>query len=193
MRRGLCAILASTAIASFGLGDATGVAQSADYYYTFGPDDVVAVSLLDQDPKYSREVTVRPDGRITLPLIDDVSAGGLTPPELKEALKKAYAKYFEEPVLFVEAKQINSRRIYIMGEVQRPGAYNLTVPLTIVQFIGLAGGLKDWADKETIILIRKDPLPNGKANKIHFNYKKMFGRGADAIPMIEVGDQVLVR
>ena len=73
--------------------------QSKAVEYKIGPDDVLSVRLFDQDPKYSADVTVRPDGKITLALIDDIEAGGLTPMQLKATLTTAYAKYFEEPIV----------------------------------------------------------------------------------------------
>lgn len=84
--------------------------------YKIGPDDVLSINLFDQDPKYSSDVRVRPDGKITLALLDDVQARGLTPMELKAALTAAYSRYFSEPVVYVTAKEVRSRKVYITGE-----------------------------------------------------------------------------
>lgn len=162
--------------------------------YRIGPDDVLSVNLYGQDPKYSREVTVRPDGKITLLLLDDVQAADLTPLELKAELTRAYSKYFEEPVLLVDAKQINSRKVYISGEVARPGEYKLNGEINIVQLIALAGGFTSWADREKIVLIRKEPLPDGGPDRSFFNHKTLFdSKPAVPIPMLEPGDHVLIK
>lgn len=162
--------------------------------YRIGPDDVLSVNLYGQDPKYSREVTVRPDGKITLLLLDDVQAADLTPLELKAQLTRAYSKYFEEPVLLVDAKQINSRKVYISGEVARPGEYKLNGEMNIVQLIALAGDFTSWADREKIALIRKEPLPDGKLDKSFFNFKTIFdSKSTKPVPMLEPGDQVIVK
>jgi polysaccharide biosynthesis/export protein len=161
--------------------------------YRIGPDDVLSVNLFDQDPKYSGDFTVRPDGKITMLLLDDIHAGGKTPLELKEDVTKAFAKYFAEPVVLVRAKEIHSRKVYIVGEVARQAAYPLNDSMDILQLITIAGGLNPWADKKNIVLIRKDPLP-GEAAKSSFNYKKaMDPRSKVTIPDLRPGDQVIVK
>ena len=170
---------------------ATHTAPSADYI--IGANDVLNISLFGQDPKYSGDFTVRPDGKITMPLIDEILASGRTPLQLKAELTKAYSKYFQEPVIIVNPKQINSRLVYISGQVFKPGAYPLNDSMDILQLIALAGGLLEYADKENIVLIRKEPLPNGATNREFFNYKKVFQKGSVIrIPQLKPGDQVFV-
>src|SRR5262245_16817825 len=167
---------------------------TAPIEYRIGPDDVLSVTLFDQDPKYSGEFTVRPDGKITMLLLDDIHAGGKTPLELKDAVTKAFAKYFDEPVVLVRAKEIHSRKVYITGEVAKQAAYPLNDSMNVVQLIALAGGLNPWADKKNIVVIRKDPKP-GEREKISFNYKKASDPRAKKvdIPDLRPGDQVIVR
>jgi polysaccharide export outer membrane protein len=94
----------------------------------------------------------------------------------------------------VSPKQINSRRVFIDGNVAKPGAYPLNESMTILQLISMAGGLLEFADKEKIVLIRKDPLPNGRPDRVFFNYQKVFEAvNLPEIPKLRPGDQVIVR
>jgi polysaccharide biosynthesis/export protein len=162
--------------------------------YVIGANDVLTISLFGQDPKYSGDFTVRPDGKITLLLVDEIPAAGFTPIQLKGELTKAYSRYFKDPVILVSPKQINSRLVYIQGQVFKPGSYPITDAMDITQLIALAGGLQDWADRENIVLIRKDLLPNGRPERIFFNYNKVFEKGSlDTIPKLRPGDQVFVK
>lgn len=162
--------------------------------YRIGARDVLTVNLFGQDPRYSGDVTVRPDGKISLLFVDEIQAAGRTPLQLKDDLTKAYAKYFEQPVVWVSPKQINSLKVFILGEVFNSGAYDFPGSMNIVQLITLAGGMKDYADKENIVLIRREPLPDGKPDRVWFNYKKLLERGSgEEIPELQPGDQVLVK
>ena len=161
--------------------------------YRIGPDDVLSINLFDQDPKYSSDVRVRPDGKITLALLDDVQARGLTPMELKAALTAAYSKYFNEPVVYVTAKEVRSRKVYITGEILRPAAYSLNDSMDLVQVISEAGGFQPWANQKQIVLIRKDQQPNEKDGRVFFDYTKLFKRGSVAIPDLRPGDVVVVK
>lgn len=162
--------------------------------YIIGANDVLTISLFGQDPKYSGDVTVRPDGKITLLLVDEIAAAGRRPTELKTDLVKAYSKYFQDPVVLVSPKQINSRMVFIQGQVFKPGSYPITDSMDITQLIALAGGLQDWADRENIVLLRKDPLPNGRPDRVFFNYNRVFEKSSmEAIPKLRPGDQVFVK
>jgi polysaccharide biosynthesis/export protein len=175
-------------------GANAGARQSKAVDYKIGPDDVLSVTLFGQDPKYSGDVTVRPDGKITLPLLDDVRAAELTPLELKAVLTREYLKYFEEAVVYVSAKEIRSRKVYITGEVLKPGLYTMNDSMNIVQLIAVAGGLQPWADKENIVLIRKDPLPDGTTDKSLFDYKNVLRKGSkDTMLWLIPGDTVIVK
>ena len=161
--------------------------------YVIGPDDVLTITVYGQDPAlHSGDVIVRPDGKISRLLIDEVHAAGLTPLQLKAALTKAYAKFFQEPMILVQPKQINSRKVGISGMVLKSGEFPLNEPMDILQLITKAGGLQEYADKENIRLIRRHP--DGKIETIVFNYKKVFeGKGVTQVPQLKPGDQVLVR
>jgi polysaccharide export outer membrane protein len=140
--------------------------------YVIGPDDVLAI-LFWRDKDMSAEVSVRPDGRITLPLLNDVQAAGLTPDQLRLALMTAAAKYVEDPNVTVAVKAINSRKVFITGNVSKPGAYSLSAPTTVVQLIALAGGLLEFADRKKIIVMRTE---NGRPIAYPFNYKDVLSR-----------------
>jgi polysaccharide export outer membrane protein len=175
-------------------GNGAGTAPTVPADYVIGVDDILTIAVFGQDPKYSSDVTVRPDGRITLLLVDEVKAAGLTPVQLRGELIKAYAKFFQEPVIHVAAKEIRSRRVYIVGMVMRPGYYYMNDSMNVLQLISIAGGLQDFASKEDITIVRKDPLPNGAPDKVTFNYNKVFDpKNRQPIPQLKPGDQVVVR
>jgi polysaccharide biosynthesis/export protein len=161
--------------------------------YVIGPDDLLTITVYGQDPAlHSGDVIVRPDGKISRLLIDEVQAAGLTPLQLKAVLTKAYSRFFQEPMILVQPKQINSRKVGISGMVFKSGEFPLNEPMDILQLITKAGGLQEYADKENIRLIRRHP--DGKIETIVFNYKKVFeGKGVTQVPQLKPGDQVLVR
>src|SRR5207244_10040017 len=121
-----------------------------------------------RDEKLSREVLVRPDGKISLPLLNDVHAAGYTPEQLAGALSQAAVKYITEPDVTVIVKEIHSRRVFVVGEVVTPGAVTLTGEMTVLQVIGMAGGLHEYADKAHIVVIRSE---HGQGKRLPFNYE----------------------
>jgi polysaccharide export outer membrane protein len=140
----------------------------------------------------SPEVVVRPDGKISLLLVNEVQAAGLTPEELRLAITKAAAKLFqEEPTVSIGVRQINSRKVFIMGAVGKPGAYDLNTPLDVLQLITLAGGLSEYADSENIQLIRAE---NGVPKNYRINYKEIEkGKNlAKNLMALRVGDRIIV-
>jgi polysaccharide export outer membrane protein len=136
--------------------------------YIIGSDDVLSVLFWNDKDLSAPEVTVRPDGKVTLPLLNDVQATGRTPEQLREAIKEAAQKYVEDPNPTVIVKEIKSRRVFITGQVDKPGIYALTGPTTILQLIAIAGGLKEFADGKKISLMRNE----GGQQVVHaFNYQ----------------------
>lgn len=135
--------------------------------YLIGPSDVLEI-IVWKEPDLSREVTVRPDGRITLPLIDDVMAAGLTPMALKKELEKRFAEYIDTPEVTVIVKNLASKRYYLIGEIARPGEYLLTKPTTVLQALAIGGGFSEWAKKDKVMVIR---FENGSRKILHFNYE----------------------
>jgi polysaccharide export outer membrane protein len=130
-----------------------GVAASGESY-VIGPGDKLAIDLW-KEPDLSKQVVVRLDGKISLPLIEDVAAGGLTSAELRTQLTEKYRQYVDSPVVSVTVLESHSKKIYLVGKVTKPGEYPLQKNMTLVQAISLAGGLGEWADGADIRLIRK--------------------------------------
>jgi polysaccharide export outer membrane protein len=133
---------------------------------------------------------VRPDGRIALPLLNDVDAAGLTPEQLRQKLTEESKKYMEDPNITVVVRQINSRRAFITGEVNKPGPYSLTSPTSVMQLIAQAGGLKEYANGKRIIIMRTE---KGRQISLKFNYKDVIA-GKNLTQNIELkpGDTVVV-
>jgi polysaccharide export outer membrane protein len=168
----------------------SGVTPPADY--VVGVDDALTV-LFWRDKDMSADVKVRPDGKITLPLIDEVMASGLTPDELRAAIVKASMKFMtEEPTVSVIVREINSRRVYITGQVGKNGPYQLTPHMTVVQLIAMAGGVAEYAHIDRIAIVR---VENGQQKTYFFNYKD-FQKGKPAALKqnieLKVGDTVVV-
>jgi polysaccharide biosynthesis/export protein len=147
-----------------------GVPTPADF--TIGPNDVLTV-VFWRDKDMSSDVSVRPDGKISLPLLNDVQAAGLTPEQLREALTTLAAKFVEDPSVTVVVKEINSRRVFITGQVGKPGPYALTGPTTVLQLISMAGGVAEYAHSKNITIMRTE---NGRPVSYKFNYKEVINR-----------------
>jgi polysaccharide biosynthesis/export protein len=157
--------------------------------YTIGSDDVLTV-VFWQDKEMSGDVVVRPDGKITLPLINDIQAAGLSPIQLRDQIEEAAAKFLREPNATVVVKQINSRKVFITGQVAKPGGYSLTAPTSVLQLIATAGGLLEYADREHIVVLRSD---NGKQTSYRFNYKDVAQqKNLQQNVLLQIGDTVLV-
>jgi polysaccharide export outer membrane protein len=159
--------------------------------YVIGPQDVLGINFW-RDTDMTGDVTVRPDGRITLPLIGDVQAAGSTPEVLKKRIETAAAPLFkEQPTITVVVRQINSRKVFITGQVTTPGAHVLTGPLTVMQLISLAGGLTEFAKKKDITVMRTEA--DGKQIVLPFNYNEVSkGRSLSQNVVLKPGDTVVV-
>ncbi len=165
----------------------TPAAMPADY--VIGPDDVLAI-IVWRDKDVSAEVTVRPDGKISLPLLNDIKAAGLTPEQLRVELNAAAAKYIEEPSVSVIVKAINSRKVFVTGQVNKPGPYPLSGPTTVLQLLAMAGGLLEYADEKNIRIMRTE---NGQPQSFRFNYKDVSaGKNLKQNIELKPGDTVIV-
>ncbi|HEY7497074.1 MAG TPA: polysaccharide biosynthesis/export family protein [Vicinamibacterales bacterium] len=157
--------------------------------YVIGSEDVLGI-VFWRDPDMTGDVTVRPDGKITLPLIGDLTAIGHTPESLKELIVKAATKFQKDPTVTVVVRTINSRKVFITGEVTTPGAYQLVGPRTVMQLIALAGGLTEYADKKSITINR---VENGQARALKFNYADVAkGKNLSQNIVLKPGDTVIV-
>jgi polysaccharide biosynthesis/export protein len=165
----------------------TGMPISTDY--TIGPDDVLGI-VFWRDADMTQDVTVRPDGNITLPLIRDIQAAGLKPEQLRDIITKAAAKFIADPNVTVVVRQINSRNVFITGQVTRPGPYPVSGQMTVIQLISVAGGLTEYADRKGITIMRTE---NGKADILRFNYNDVTkGKNIAQNVVLKPGDTVMV-
>ena len=158
--------------------------------FVVGAEDVLSV-VFWREREMSADVIVRPDGRISLPLLNDVEVVGLTPDQIRERVTELARKFVEEPSATVVVKQINSRKVYITGSVERPGPYPLLRPTTILQLIAMAGGLKEFANSGSIVVVRTDG--NAEQATFQFNYNDVKNRKnlTQNIPL-KPGDTVIV-
>lgn len=164
-----------------------GVSLASDYQ--IGPQDVLGV-VFWREPEMSGDVTVRPDGRITLPVIGEMTAAGLHPDALQKEIKTAAAKYLADPNVAVVVRAINSRRVFVTGRVTTPGSHPLTGPLTVMQAIALAGGLTEYADAKNITVLR---TRGGQSQTLKFNYKDVVkGKNLEQNIQLLPGDTVVV-
>jgi polysaccharide export outer membrane protein len=157
--------------------------------YVIGPDDALAI-IFWFEKDMSADVVVRPDGKISLPLINDIQAVGLTPEDLRVAIQTGAEKFVEDPTVSVVVKAINSRKVFITGNVGKPGHYPLSGPTTVLQLIATAGGLLEYADKKKIGILRSE---NGRMMRFPFNYEDV-AKGKNIRQNIELkpGDTVVV-
>ncbi len=164
-----------------------GVTPPGDY--VIGPGDVLTV-VFWREKDLSGDVAVRPDGRISLPLLNDVEAAGLTPDGLRLRLTEVALKLIEEPTVTVVVKQINSRKVFITGQVAKPGPYPLNGPTTVVQLLAIAGGVLEYADEKNIAIMRTE---NGQAVSLRFNYDQVKKRkNLEQNIQLKPGDTIIV-
>lgn len=160
-----------------------------DPSYVIGSQDMLDVSVW-REPDFSRTVPVRPDGKISLPLLNDMQAAGLTPSQLAAELTKSLNKFVTNPQVTIIVTQINSQRFYILGEAARPGAYTLIPEMTILQALSNAGGFTPYANSKKIYLLREE---NGKQQKLSFNYKDVVaGKRTEQNIVLKNGDTIVV-
>jgi polysaccharide export outer membrane protein len=156
--------------------------------YRLGPGDKLRVEVY-REAQLSQSLQVRPDGRITLPLIGDMAATGRTPAELREAISTSLKEYVTNPVVTVIVQEAIAAQVYVIGEVTRPGAQILQGPLTVLQALAQAGGLKEFADKSDVRILR--PGAGGTTQTIPFDYKEAV-RGRIQPMLLQPGDTVIV-
>ncbi len=163
-------------LASFTLSAGAAFAQrpkvpdhTAPAAYRIGPEDILQISVFSNEA-LSRTVPVRPDGMITLPLLNDVQAAGLTPMELRDVLMKKLVEFVPSPEVAVIVTEVRSFMISVIGQVMKPGRYDLKSSATIVDALAMAGGFKEFAARGKIVVIRSE---GGSSKRIGFDYDKM--------------------
>jgi polysaccharide biosynthesis/export protein len=157
--------------------------------YQIGAGDVLEIAVWKNN-ELSREVTVRPDGMISLPLVNDIHAAGLTPLELRDLLTKKLSEYVPSAVVSVIVKRVESYSISVVGYVSHPGRFTLTSPTTILEAIALAGGLTEFASRRSIAVLRSDG--QGGTTKVPFNYNNAISGDASENLLVRPGDVVVV-
>jgi polysaccharide export outer membrane protein len=162
---------------------------SVDADYKIGPQDVLRIDVW-KEPDISRTIPVRPDGKISVPLLNDVQASGLTAMQLAASLREGLSKYLNNPQVTVTVTEINSRRVYLTGEVNRPGALPLLPNMTVLQALSSAGGFTQFAKLKSIYIMRTE---NGKQVKYPFNYKEVVkGNLSEQNFLLQPGDVIVI-
>jgi polysaccharide export outer membrane protein len=158
--------------------------------YVIGAEDVLSLHFRYHED-VSGDVVVRPDGKIALPIVGDVVAAGLTVQGLTARITAAAAPFLKDATVSVQPKQINSRKVYITGEINKQGAFPLLGPMNVLQLISLAGGVSVYAKQKDILIIRTDE--NGQQVSLSFNYEDVKrGRNLEQNIFLRPGDQIVV-
>ena len=155
--------------------------------YRIGVADELQISVW-KEPELSETVVVRPDGKITLPLVNEVPVVGLRTTELQDVLTAKLKPLVNEPQVTVVVRAIKSRKVYLVGKAQRPGTFPLNDRITVLELLAEAGGLSPFAKSGSIYILRNE---QGKQSRIPFNYKKALSGKADD-PVLQPGDMVVV-
>ena len=158
--------------------------------YKIGADDVLTINVW-HEPEVSRNVSVRPDGKISLPLIGDIQAAGRTPTQLQNELDSRFTKYLTNPDVSVIVAEIRSQRFNVLGQVLRPGTYPLIPPMSVIDAVATAGGLKEFAKTKKIYVLRA--LPNGQRERIKFEYRNVLkGKRGSKDLLLQTRDTVVI-
>jgi polysaccharide export outer membrane protein len=158
--------------------------------YRIGVDDVLTISVW-HEPDLSRSIPVRPDGRISLPLVGEVEAAGKTPPQLEAELRSDLSQFVKNPELTVIVAEIRSRRVNIIGQVMHPGAFSITQQMGVLDALAEAGGLRDFAKKKKIYVLRETSA--GRRTRIPFDYVAVLnGRRGSQDLLLQTNDTVVV-
>ena len=153
--------------------------------YVIGAEDILMIRVW-REPDLSGPVGVRPDGKISLPLIGEVQAAGVTPEKLAEKITEGFSKYVASPEVMVQVASVNSKKYFVSGEVMRPGSYPLVVPTTVLEALAIAGGFRDYADRKKIMILRGP-------KRYSFNYTEVVkGKNLLQNIQLESGDHIIV-
>jgi len=156
--------------------------------YQIGPEDVLDISVW-KNPELSRTVPVRPDGKISLPLLNDFRAAGLTPSDLREQLVARLSDFVPTPEVSVIVREVHSRKVAVVGAVKTAGRYELKSPMTVLEAIALAQGFTDFAARDRIVVLRQS---GGTTTRIPFNYRKIADGMEQENFFVRPGDIVVV-
>jgi len=161
--------------------------QTDEAEYRIGPQDVLQIDVW-KEPEITRTIPVRPDGKISLPLLNDVQAAGLTAMQLAGKIREGLTKYLTNPQVTVTVTQINSRRVFVTGEVVKSGALPLLPGMTVLQALSSSGGFTQFAREKGIYILRTE---NGKQVKLPYNYREVL-KGKQEDVVLQPGDVIVV-
>ncbi|MGA3090275.1 MAG: polysaccharide biosynthesis/export family protein [Terriglobales bacterium] len=165
-------------------------AVHSDSSYVIGANDSLTVNVW-KEPEITRPVSVRSDGKISLPLVGELQASGQTPLQLEQEITKRLTAYISEPEVTVIVTDSKSQKVNVLGMVSKPGVYLLTSSTTILDVIAMAGGFKDFAKQKSIYVLR--PAPDGTQKRIPFNYKDVIqGKNPGENIRLQAGDTVVI-
>jgi polysaccharide export outer membrane protein len=154
--------------------------------YIIGPEDIINVEVW-REPDFTKPHGVRPDGKITIPLIGDVQSAGLTPERLATQLAQALKEYINDPQVTVSVQQVNSKKFFITGGVNKTGSYPLVLPTRVFDALSQAGGFREFANKRDIVIVRGD-------RRIKFNWDEVVkGKKLEQNIFLENGDTIIVK
>lgn len=157
--------------------------------YVIGPEDVLSI-VFWREKDMSAEVVVRPDGKVSLPLLNDIDAAGLTPDQLNDRLEATASKFFQDPTATVVVKEIHSRKVFITGNVAKSGSFPLMGDTSVLQLIALAGGVNEYTNSKNIKIMRSE---NGRTATFSFDYKAVIKqKHLEQNILLKPGDTVIV-
>jgi len=170
-------------------GPAVAQAPAQDSSYKIGPNDILNIFVW-KEVDLTRDVTVMPDGKITFPLIGEMTAQGLTASELKKAITDKLQNYVTAPEVTVIVRESRSQVVYAIGKLTRPGPIALAPGMTVMQALSAAGGFTEWADQKYILIVRRE---GGRETQLRFNYKEFTsGEKLEQNILLKPGDTVVV-
>ena len=171
------------------VSEAFSQAPVQDSSYKIGPNDVLNIFVW-KEADLTRDVTVMPDGKITYPLIGEITAQGMTASELKKVITDKLQSFVTAPEVTVIVKESRSQVVYTIGKLMKPGPYPLAPGMTVMQALSAAGGFAEWADPKNILIIRKE---GGKETHLRFNYKEFTsGENLQQNILLKPGDTIVV-
>ena len=157
--------------------------------YLLGVEDKVTISVW-KEPEFTKTLAIRPDGKITFPLVGDLQAAGRTARQLTDDVAKQLARFIKEPVVTVVVEEINNYKVFVLGEVTTQGALNLRRRTRLLEAIAIAGGMSQYADKSNVVLLRFD---DGKETRTRIDYRKVVsGERPELNVFLKPGDTIIV-
>jgi polysaccharide export outer membrane protein len=156
--------------------------------FQIGPEDILDISVW-KNPELSRTVPVRPDGKVSLPLVNDIQAAGLTPATLREQVTVRLSEFIPAPEVSVMVREVHSRKVAVVGAVKTPGRFELKSPMTVLEVIALAQGFTDFASRDRIVVLRQN---GATTTRVPFNYRKIADGATQDNFFVKPGDIVVV-